>query len=95
MGLASTFQSWLDHKLKIDTYELQGTEIIRGRGKRSEHRLSIEQLESWQLYPEMGFDLVLLNLADGGQLRWINRYDDLYSILRKVAPEKEKKEHTS
>jgi hypothetical protein len=28
-------------------------------------------------------------LSDGRQLRWIDRYDDLISILRSVAPERE------
>jgi hypothetical protein len=85
------FQSWLDHKLKNGVYELQGTEIISGRGRRPQDRLSIAQLESWQILPEMGMDLVVLNLTSGTQLRWIDTYGDLISILRSVAPEKENK----
>jgi hypothetical protein len=89
MGLSFTFQSWIDHKLKNGVYELRGTEIICGRGRRTDHRLAVAELDSWQIHPDMGFDLVVIWLVGGGQLRWIDTYDDLISILRNVAPEKE------
>jgi hypothetical protein len=90
MRLLFSIQSWLDHKLKRGVYELRADEIIFGRGKRPDHRLVVTELDSWQIYPEMGFDLVVIGLAGGGERRWIDTYDDLISILRKVAPEKEK-----
>jgi hypothetical protein len=89
MLLPNRFQSWLDHTLKNGVYEVQGTEIVCGRGRRSDHRLSVSEVRAWQIYPEMGFDLVTIDLTSGRQVRWIDTYDDLISILRKVVPEKE------
>ena len=88
--MASNFQSWLDHKLKIGVYELRSDTIVCGKGRRSEHTLAIAELVSWQVFPEMGFDLVVIESVGGQQLRWIDKYDDLIAILRKVAPEKER-----
>ena len=34
----------------------------------------------------MGFDVVAITLADGRQIRWFDKYDDLTGILRRVAP---------
>lgn len=95
MSFCYSFKSWLDHKLKNGVCELRGTEVICGRGKRPDHRLSVAELDSWQVHPEMGFDLVIIRLASDGELRWIDKYDDLISILRKIAPEEEKSERTA
>lgn len=89
MSLLHRFESWLDHTLKDGVYDVQGTEIICGRGRGSDHRLPISEVRTWQIYPEMGFDVVTIDLTSGLQLRWIDKYDDLISILRKVAPERE------
>ncbi|MHB1032895.1 MAG: hypothetical protein ACYC0X_34380 [Pirellulaceae bacterium] len=89
ISLSHRFQSWLDHTLKNGVYEVQGLEIICGRGRRADHRLHILEVRSWQIYPKMGFDVVAIQLTDGRQLRWIDTYDDLISILRKVSPERE------
>ena len=90
MGILQKFRSWLDHKLKNGIYELQGDEIVSGRGERPKHRLAIGDVGDWQIFPEMGFDVVVIKLVDGRQLRWIDKYDDLIAILRKVAPDREK-----
>jgi hypothetical protein len=91
----SKFQSWLDHKLKTtDVYELCGKEIVCGRGRLSEHRLPVAKLKSWQVHPEMGFDLVFIKLVDGETRQWPDTYNDLVAILRGVAPEKEEKSTT-
>ncbi len=89
MALLHRFQSWLDHSLKNGVYELQGTEVVCGRGRRADHRLFITELSAWQIHPEMGFDVVTIELTGGRQLRWIDTYDDLIAILRSVAPERE------
>jgi len=34
-----------------------------GRGQRPEHRLAIADVSSWQVFPEMGFDVVAIELA--------------------------------
>ena len=89
MALLHKFQTWLDHTLKNGVYEIQGAEIVCSRGRRPDHRLPISELRAWQVYPEMGFDIITIELTGGRQLRWIDTYDDLISILRRVAPEKE------
>jgi hypothetical protein len=84
------FQSWLDHKLKNDIYELKGEEIIRGRGRAAGTRVGLAEIVSWWIYHEMGFDLVTIELSDGNEVRWIDKYNDLIGILRRVAREKER-----
>jgi len=52
--------------------------------------LPIAAVSSWQVFPEMGFDVVAIELADGRHVRWIDRYDDLIGILRRVAADRER-----
>ena len=88
MTLLHSFQSWLDHKLKSGVYELQDGELVSGRGRRPEDRLATADVTSWQVFPEMGFDVVVIDLADGRQVRWIDKYNDLIGILEKVAADR-------
>src|SRR5947207_12929500 len=93
MALLHCFRSWLDHKLKSGVYELQGSELVSGRGQRPEHRLAIADVSSWQVFPEMGFDVVAIELADGRHVRWIDRYDGVIRILRRVAADRARADH--
>ena len=88
-SLSQRFRSWCDHKLKNGVYEVQGAAIVCGRGRRPEQRLQISDIRSWQIYPEMGCDLVIIDMLQGDERRWIDTYDDLIGILRTVAPDKE------
>ena len=90
MTLLQRFERWLDHKLKSGVYELQGSELVSGRGRRPEDRLAIADVRSWQVFPEMGFDIVEIVLAGGQRVRWIDTYDDLINILRRVAADRER-----
>ncbi len=89
MAVLQKFRSFVDHALKNGVYELQGADVVCGRGRRADQRLPISQLAAWQIHPEMGFDIIAIELTSGRQIRWIDRYDDLISILRKVAPDRE------
>jgi hypothetical protein len=89
MALLLRFQSWLDHTLRIGVYEFRGTEILHGRGRHEDDKVNISEVTEWQIRSEMGFDVVTIELTDGRQLRWIDKYDDLISILRRVVPERE------
>lgn len=89
VSLSQRFRSWWDHKLKNGVYEVQGVEIVCGRGRRPEERLQISDIRSWRIYPEMGFDLVIIAMLQGDERRWIDTYDDLIGILREAAPDKE------
>ncbi len=87
--LSLRFRSWLDHTLSNGVYSVQGTEVVCGKGRRPGHRLSISEVHAWQVCPEMGFDVIVIDLTGGRQLRWMDKYGDLISILRMVTPEKE------
>lgn len=89
MEITHRLQKWLDHSLKTGVYEIQGDQIVCGRGRRSDHRLTILEIMAWQIYSEMGFDVVTIDLTDDRQFRWIDKYGDLICILRQVAPDKE------
>jgi hypothetical protein len=82
-------ERWLDHKFKSGVYELQGDQIIRGRGASHEDRIHFEDIHQWQIVSEMGFDLVVIQLTNGQVINWIDKYDDLVGILRQVANQKE------
>jgi hypothetical protein len=78
--------------LKNGIYELKDDEVIMGWGRRPEHRLPIAKVRSWQVFPEMGMDIVIIELNDGGQIRWIDTYNDLIGILKQVAADKERED---
>ena len=73
----------------MDEYELSGAEIVRGRGSRPEDRLQIADIKSWQIHPEMVFDIVQITLTDGLEFVWLDRHNDLIAALRRVAPKAE------
>lgn len=81
---------WLNRKLKVGVYELQGGEIVAGRGRRPEDRIAVNEVRAWQIYGELCFDMVVIELADGRTVRWLDTYNDLIAILRKVAPARER-----
>jgi hypothetical protein len=83
------FSRWLDHKLKIDVYELRGEEIIAGRGRGRGQRIRVSDILSWQIHMEMGMDFIVIDLNDRRSVTWVDEYDDLIAILRQVAPDKE------
>ena len=83
-------QKWLDHTLKVNVYELRGDEIVSGRGRRPENRVKVREILAWQIHPEMGFDIVVIELTDGRSLIWFDRYNDLIAILRTVAGDPER-----
>lgn len=89
MKLSRVFSSWFGGRLRHEAYELCGAEIVRGRGSRPEDRLQVSDVTAWQIHPEMVFDVVEITLADGRRVVWLDTYDDLTGILRRVAPSRE------
>jgi hypothetical protein len=75
--------------LPSDEYGLRGEEVIRGRGARPEDRVQVSDILSWQVHPEMVFDMVQIKLLGNQELVWLDKHDDLKSILRRAAPGKE------
>jgi len=80
----------LDRALRCGVYELRGEEIISGRGRHSDARIDVRDIVAWEIYPEMGFDVVDIELTDGRSLVWCDTYDDLIAILRQVAADRER-----
>jgi len=86
---SGVFTKWLQHILKIGVYELRGGEIISWRGWRPEVRLEARTIVAWRVHAEMGFDIVAIELEDGSILNWIDKYNDLINVLRKIASDRE------
>ena len=84
-GRMHVLQSWLDHTLKLGVYELQGDEIVSGRGRRPSDRIKAGDITAWRIHPEMGFDVIEIELGGDRSLIWSDTYYDLISILRRVA----------
>ncbi len=75
---------------KVDVHERRGGEIVRGWGKRPEERMDVGTIGTWQIFMEMGFDIVVIELADGRCLEWFDTSNDLIHILRDVAADRER-----
>ena len=82
-------RAWLDHKLRLGVYELQGDEVVSGRGRRPGDRIKADAITAWRLHPEMGFDIIEVELGGDRSLIWFDKYDDLIGILRRVAGDRE------
>ncbi len=72
-----------------DSYELCGGEIARGRGLRPNDKVRVAEIASWQVFPEMVFDVVEITLVGDGRVVWLDKHNDLTSILRRAAPKGE------
>jgi hypothetical protein len=80
---------WLKRKLRIGVHELEGGQIVSGRGRRAQDRIRVEEIRAWRIFGEMGFDIIAIELADGRVLNWLDEHDDLIAILRNVAADRE------
>lgn len=87
---SSALTTWLDHTLRVNVYELGGDEIVSGRGRRPEDRVEVRKIVAWQIHAEMGFDIVVIGLEDGRSFNWLDKYNDLIGLLRRVARERER-----
>jgi hypothetical protein len=81
-NLCAKLERLADHKLRVNVYSLDGDTIVKDRGKRPEDRLELSRVDSWTLFYEMCFDIVIINLNDQTQIVWLDKYDDLIGILR-------------
>ena len=88
MKLPRKFNSWSNIGDGPDEYEVRGSEIVRVKSSDAQDALQIADLVSWQIHPEMVFDVIEITLNDGRQFVWLDKHDDLKRILRQVALEK-------
>jgi hypothetical protein len=74
---------------KVHQYEEKDGMITLHNGLFSSHSVHVGDIKSWAVYPEMGFDVVRIELFTNEGLTWLDKYNDLLTILRKLIPSKE------
>ena len=77
---------WLAKRFKVGTFELQGDVIIAGTERK--RSVALDSIKTWKVYPEMGFDIVTIELQDGTSFNWFDTYNDLIGILEARAAER-------
>lgn len=83
-------ERWLDHRLKVDVYALHCGELIASRGTRPQQRISIGEIRTWQVvYIGGGDPIISIELISGRTFDWSDKYENLFRILQKEAPERE------
>jgi hypothetical protein len=87
-ALQRRIHNWVARRFRIGTYELRDGQIISGRGRQAEDRIWINDVKAWHLHYEMVFNVVIIELADGRAVKWLDEFDDLLGILRTVAPDR-------
>lgn len=84
----SSFHRWLERKLRVDTYELRGDEIVATGLLRQ--RVRLQDIQSWRSYFIGGGVLsVEIQLKDGKLADFSDRHEQVYEILRRQAPDRE------
>jgi hypothetical protein len=79
---------WLEHKLKIDLYELRGDEVVSVRHRTQ--RFNVPDVRTWQqVFICFGVPLIVINFADERTVELSDKHEHLIRILQQVAPEKE------
>ncbi len=82
-NLFARLEKRLNLFLRIGSYDFKDEKIIKNNGVfGAKEEIPISQIDEWEIYPEMGFDIVILRTKEGGRAQWIDRYDDLINILR-------------
>lgn len=79
----------VDNLLHIETFDFDGRDIISNQGRWRTERIAADHIVKWQVFPEMVVDVVEIELKDGTVICWHDKYNDLLSILRKVAKDKQ------
>jgi len=88
-SLMHRITKWYEQKLGIGVYGLKGSEIIKYRGIRKPITIPVDEIESWTVYPEMVFDIVIVNLKNGYYWQLLDKYNDLIGILKLVEKDRE------
>ena len=85
-----TANRYLEKLCKIDVYTIEGNTIVKDKGRfAGSHSVRIEDIKAWHVYPEMGFDLVEIQLLNGTALLWRDVDNSLIALLRQTVPKRE------
>jgi hypothetical protein len=79
----------INYLFRLGAFDFDGKDIISHQGLRKTQRISADHITKWQVFPEMIVDVVEIVLRDGTIVYWQDTYNDLLSILRSVAKEKQ------
>jgi hypothetical protein len=79
---------WLEHKFKIDLYELHGDEVVSVRHQTQ--RFKVQDVRTWQqVFICFGVPLIVIKFANEQTMELSDKHEHLIRILQQVAPEKE------
>src|SRR3954470_15636861 len=68
---------------RVGKYEENSGIITAHNGLFSSYSINASEIQSWTVYPEMGFDIVRIELLGNEGVTWIDKYNDLLPILRR------------
>jgi hypothetical protein len=92
LDLSMWLQRFLWRTLRFDRYEVRGSQLALHKGPFEVRiLLSADEVVSWQVTPEMAFDIVDVELSDGMSLRLLDEYGDCISGLEVLAGAKRKR----
>ena len=82
------FHIWLDRKLRVDAHELRDDKVvITGWPRRS---FKLAEIRTWQgFYIGGGVPSIFVEFAGGRKTDFSDRFEQLFRIFQKTAPDKE------
>ena len=78
-------------RLGLGRCEIKGKNIVFRKSLFTFDTIQSSHIKSWSIYPEMGFDVVVIELENGESFTWMDTYNDIITNLRKLASSKEQK----
>jgi hypothetical protein len=90
LNLPATLISRIGWRLcKLDRCMIEGDHVVLYKGLFTTRKIHPSEIGRWSVDPEMGFDVVRIELANGEALTWFDKYHDLLGALEKLAQPKE------
>ena len=72
-----------------DSYQTDENYIVKNKHHLSNEKINSDNIISWQVKMEMGFDIVIIEMSDGSSHNWFDQNDDLITILKTICPNNE------
>ena len=74
---------------KVNRCEIKGESIVFHKGLFTAETVRASEIKRWFVHPEMGFDIVQIELNNGEVFTWMDDFNDVLTSLRAVAPSKQ------
>lgn len=74
---------------KLNRCMVEGDHIVLHKGLFTTRKIPSSEIRRWSVHPEMGFDVVRIELATGEAFIWFDKYGDLLAALKELAQLKE------